>query len=375
MTVNGGGTYAVTGTPPLDAGTWPVEINGDGTRNAFTFEASAGEKVVIKGIKFTGTWPGSGYDGGAIRATYNNNTAIWIIHDNLWTGSGRAIAILKANRGGLIYNNYFNDTSGGTLGIAIKEITEINPKSDGYCATLMMEAPNWGGSNFTFIEDNTWYSTVPQTGESVIDYSFAAKVVARYNYFYNGFMSIHNITNDYVRGHLASEIYENTLSASGASNWLVSIRSGTVLIHDNTLDANYYHLATIYMERTGADNTWGSCASANPWDGNGTPDGYPCLDQPGRAEANGSSFTFDPDTSNIQPQELWPIYMWDNTNSSVTESSDYFTEDVDYYICASGCVEGTDYPSGYTPYTYPHPLRGEYRGFQGCTISGGVSTQ
>ena len=358
MVIDGGGEYAITGSPPItESGTWPVELQASGGVSAFQISASVNDEITIAGIKFTGTWP-SGYSG-CIDLPYTNQTANWIIHDNYWTGTdGYSIGARRANHGGLIYNNYFHTTSSLARSIRIKEMESYTIVSGGHCSIMATETPGWGGLNFTFIEDNTFFATSVLTGSAAIDSSFQAKVAIRYNYFYNNFISIHGITDNRVRGNLASEIYNNTTSASAASNWILSLRSGTALVHSNALGENYVSLATIFLERA-AESDWGGCADANPWDGTGDPTGYPCLDQPGRAEANGSNFTFSPDTSDIQPQTLWPIYFWDNSNSTVLETDDYFAENTDYYICSSSCVEGTDYPSGYSLYTYPHPLRGE----------------
>lgn len=360
ITINGGGAFAVIdGDPPTENGTWPVILNGNGGR-AFVIQGSSGDEIVITGIKFTGSWDNNHYVGGSVHVSNSNKTSKWIIHDNCINASGRFIAAACARRGGLIYKNYIQDSGTGTLGIAVKEITELNPKSGGYCAQKMMDAPNWGGSDFTFIEDNVWKSSTVQTGSSAIDFSYAAKVVIRYNYFYNNFISIHNITHDYVRGCIGAEAYKNTWKDSDPSpdsgiSSAYGIRSGTHLFHNNTVDGLQFP-ATIYQERKGAANTWLNCNPANPWDGTTW-----CLDQPGRAESQGSNFSFNPASSDIQEQVLWPIYLWDlnlvNNTGSLTVTHPNMTENVDYYFCDSNCTEGTDYPPGYTTYTYPHPWR------------------
>ena len=83
--------------------------------------------------------------------------------------------------------------------------------------------------------------------------------------------------------------------------------------------------------------------------------GYPCLDQIGRAT--------DASSTEIQPQKAEPVYGWGNTynGSTCNLQPRFFTP------CASGgasnadqMLEGRDYYNytkpGYTPYTYPHPL-------------------
>lgn len=82
-------------------------------------------------------------------------------------------------------------------------------------------------------------------------------------------------------------------------------------------------------------------------------EGHACCDQIGRGQNQASE----------------PCYFWDNvdhnTNSVIPNVSDYtaagyITLNTDYYNSEK---------SGYTPYTYPHPLRGESSAtIQGITI-------
>ena len=88
-----------------------------------------------------------------------------------------------------------------------------------------------------------------------------------------------------------------------------------------------------------------------------TGEGYPCCDQVGRGNAQASE----------------PIYFWgnkDHNSSAVTPvlssavNTDYITDSTDYY--------SNTQKSGYTAYTYPHPLRaGESIGMHGCSVTGG----
>ena len=79
-------------------------------------------------------------------------------------------------------------------------------------------------------------------------------------------------------------------------------------------------------------------------------DGYPCLDQVGRAG--------DKDEDDMQPQFKSPVYEWNNTLNG---------EDVDYHVNTSGLIpahirENRDFFNdtprpGYKAYRYPHPLQ------------------
>jgi hypothetical protein len=367
---NEDGTWPTLTAAPVEDGTWPVTVTDSSNTVAFRIQASDGDEIHIRGFKFTGTWSTDHYIGGVINIYYTNEASKWIIHDNYANAEGRYIAGARASRGGLIYYNYVEDAGTGTMGISIKETEGISPGSGGYCATRMMDTPNFGGSNWTFIEDNVWNSSTAQVGSSAVDFSYGARVVMRYNYFWNNFISVHNITHDNVRGCLAGEFYGNTVKDSNTSpsvgvSSAYGIRSGTHLIHDNTIDGIQY-LTTIFQERKDADSTWLDCdPGVNPWDGTDW-----CLDQPGRAKASGNTFTFGGSpASTIQDQASYPIYIWDltllNSTGALSDSHPYTTVDEDYFYCNSNCTEGDDYPSGYTPYTYPHPWRGVAHSSQG----------
>ncbi|MBN1676690.1 MAG: hypothetical protein JXR37_36940 [Kiritimatiellae bacterium] len=84
-------------------------------------------------------------------------------------------------------------------------------------------------------------------------------------------------------------------------------------------------------------------------------DGYPCLDQVGRAP--------DVEAAHVQPQLACPFYAWNNTvngqnlnpwvkNGGVSPcgEQDHIQRGRDYFV-------DTPRP-GYVPYTYPHPLTG-----------------
>lgn len=78
---------------------------------------------------------------------------------------------------------------------------------------------------------------------------------------------------------------------------------------------------------------------------------YPCLDQVGRS--TGDVLSGDPPTPQAWPnQALEPFYEWDNTindgAADIVADSPHLVENRDYYNDTER--------SGYTPYTYPHPL-------------------
>jgi hypothetical protein len=101
----------------------------------------------------------------------------------------------------------------------------------------------------------------------------------------------------------------------------------------------------------GADNDW------DAGDQYVITDGGDCLDQPGRLNGGLETASDPDDWSGYPDQELWPLYEWNNQQEGGADYdwyadspySDYIFENVHYF-------DDTRMP-GYTPYTYPHPLR------------------
>jgi len=152
-------------------------------------------------------------------------------------------------------------------------------------------------------------------------------------------------------GPLVSFVTRRAGSVFNSICWFVNTSSsipssGTASISGGTGTGSYTSLAYL---------GWGS---KNHWDnGDGfiITNGYPCLDQPGRAPIWAT-----PVIPGIQPSE--PIYEWNNTvdgttnldwtfrssdNTTVPYLQDHIKEGRDYYTDTSR--------PGYTPYIYPHP--------------------
>lgn len=360
MRITGGGTCNDRdetadgcGEVAQPGGTWPVTITVSGGIDAFQISGDvATDEIIIGGFEFVGSCDDHAWAGGCINLSARNTSSEWQIHNIKFNNtSGRAIGSYKTNKGGLIYKCYIlNGRS-----FRMHDTPAFNNSSGDYTLQLLTEEPNWGGSDFTFIEDCSFYATTSAAGSSQIDSSGGSKLVIRYNYFYNTWISSHGLTFGTGTPTLGWEVYENTFTGTGTANWPISFRSGTALVYDNDTNSSHYISSFIrfYVERSG---NWGSPSTSNAWDGSGTG-GDPYFGQPGSSQSSGSTFNISGNTSDILPLTLWPIYIWDNTGKTNISNgaTTYLSEDTDYYSCTSSCVEGTDYPTGYSGYTYPHP--------------------
>lgn len=127
---------------------------------------------------------------------------------------------------------------------------------------------NFGGTDFFFIEDNTYTGTANVT-RSLTDGHAGARFVVRYNTITDGLVTVHGLdSSGRIRSASAFEIYNNTFiqtSTSKGSEW-GSVRGGVALLHDNTISGfgsnSTFPLTCFRMTWPfwyGADGT-------NPWD-------------------------------------------------------------------------------------------------------------
>jgi hypothetical protein len=135
--------------------------------------------------------------------------------------------------------------------------------------------------------------------------------------------------------------------------------SGTTLVYNNTVTGSYKGVVEYTINRVGLNYAnWGQCNGTSVWDGNTSPPGYPCIDQPGWGM--GDLISGDPccminkvtGTKSWPHQVLNPSYSWNNTlngapSDPVTGYPTYIKLGREYFT--------TPMP-GYTPFVHPHPL-------------------
>jgi hypothetical protein len=277
-----------------------------------------------------------------------------------WLGSGgegtRAIWV-QGDLLGVIDSNTFDRNGQWTQAIAIS-----HPNWGGvgsYGDNAWADSDNFGTSKFVFIEDNTFTSPAGTTFPGIMDVYSGGRVVLRYNTVRNDFAGTHGTeSSGRNRGVRAFEVYQNTFTFDGSPAWFTTfyVRSGTGVIYNNTISGSSAWInaaANIANYRSsGSYAPWGQCNGSSAFDGNnGTPSGYPCIDQPGRGKGNLLSGN-TPTPAAWPGQLLSPIYVWGNTgfrNSQAVSDSSHVVLNRDFYV-------GSEKP-GYTAYTYPHPLR------------------
>ncbi len=198
------------------------------------------------------------------------------------------------------------------------------------------------GDKNLYVEDNTWNNCTNQG----MDFDDSSRSVVRYNVFNNSSWNSHGFATSPI-GNRHFEIYGNQFNQQDPSvnqNWQIWIRGGTGVIFNNYIqDLNgvmwgnkpEIQLSVRAASDGGGQYPGGCCTT------------YPCIRQLGQNYSASSQFTD-------------PIYIWNNTGGYAV------TPDQEWGTCGGAASKfmqsGRDYVMaaprpGYTPYTYPHPLR------------------
>jgi len=317
--------------------------------------------IQVSGIHFT---KGSAAAGDSTRhITIDGNGAggaTAIVYDSRFSGDMDHTRIRAVN--GLWFRNSHDcglysglgDNSDGTEALQFKGEGETWSWTAGTNSMGMLDST--GRTNF-YVEDCYFAGHAVK----VIDFDDHARTVVRHCIFdQSGMVSHGPDSSDYGARHF--EIYGNTFLCSPAGgidqdrntyniNWWLWIRGGSGVIASNAID-----------QLTGT-SWWGSRRSfrmmCENYGRNAGPyactTNYPSPHMPGWGY-NGTG------------NQLDPIYIWGNTGTA-PEASPYVT--VENYsgdnMCASpvlstdNILENREYylsaKSGWTPFTYPHPLR------------------
>lgn len=214
----------------------------------------------------------------------------------------------------------------------------------------------YGSAGYVFFEDNEFWATF---NCSCVDSDYGGRYVFRHNTIHCAYLEFHSVQGDNRAGR-RWEIYSNTFVVDDAENfpdgvWVpMFIRGGTGVCFDNVFDS--YNNPPVFnnVRDTEDREDCGQCDGTSDWDQNTSGQaGYACRDQIGRGRdttqwTTGAAYT----------QVLEPAYWWDNVDGSDAAVSpeihnpstpNHIVENRDYYLSEK---------SGYTPYTYPHPLQG-----------------
>ena len=292
------------------------------------------------------------------------NTNVFIITGVTW---GLIDNCVFSGNGYAIINQYSYMERDGTTGLGLGYYDHSIPLA-------------LGSDNAVYFEDNE-VNFGNNTSSFIFNQAYGGRVVIRHNIITETYMQNHSARGD-SRGGVSFEIYNNTL-AGGGFIWPAFLRSGTGVIFNNTITGYGSNNFIIDNQRTCSDSggLFGRCNGTKIYDGNTAGEyGWPCVDQIGRNPNN---------SYGGQPSE--PLYGWNNGTTATCatggacDNASVITVNSNFDLCISdappslsvhlkttgdvsphtgGTVDyinnGSTPKPGYTPYTYPHPLRGPF---------------
>lgn len=352
---NGGVSYIISIIPSAPAEDPIMQISG------FTFDGTDGSCLLIKNENTT-------YDFTHIRVFSNKfinaTTNCYAIYTR-----GMVFGLIDSN----IFNGNFYDIN--VRGYDYYSWYKYTKDVDN---TLVYGSLGMGGARFLYIENNTFSDSkrfVVASGEG-------ARWVFRFNTleedFVEGFLDIHGDTNN--DGNVAVEIYGNKQTTSvgtskyGSSMW-VDYRGGTAMIYNNSTFVNPSGVRTSIKIR---EETTPCSALRMGYDMR-IHNGYIWNNKNSNNNDNlylqhhGPITDYDAGNCLIEGVDYWSDVQPDtNTSSSyfskglasARPSSCSATVPADVYwetdsLTLYRCTATDTWTAYYTPYTYPHPLRGE----------------
>lgn len=372
------------------AGIGVTIITNDVSIGSLNATLQAGDPTFyVTAITFDGNGLVTAGNNALVGVTGGGLNAFRIHHAEFINLNGTAITVNMAGFevSGLVDNNTFKMGAGAgdkSLRIFGESTGAGNPFARGL---------ELGSEKFIFIEDNTF--TYTQTEDGAMDAFDGARYVFRHNVANETTQGHHGADSGGFRGVHSFEIYENTYARPiSASDVALMLRSATGVIFNNTWTGNHgsINLAN-FRSRPQSFAQWGACDGTSIWDENQPGEsGYACLDQIGHTFLKPSGGT----------NNLNPLYAWSNAKNgspiAVTVSEvtmeNHIKPDRDYYVEDSGfdgtsgigvglisarpsacipivgywatdesklyrCTATDTWTLYYTPFTYPHPLRGQ----------------
>jgi len=298
--------------------------------------------------------------------------------------SGNGSMIMSYTDRGVIWNATFDAAP-----YALSNLEAVYLKDQGNVTNAWTQPDNMGSLDTTgqykmYIEDSDFHAML--MGPSIDD---NGRMVIRYSMFDNAGVGTHGAdTSNY--GQRYFEFYNNVGVFEGYSNgktfnlnqWIY-MRGGTAIIYNNNLPAinsqDYpnkpdINMTVMNLQRSGGPNPcWGAGLASPSGQNYHAPRqvGYGYVTGTGTASYTGASpnpiYTVNgSDDSFTYVGDSDPVYIWGNSRSPLNIGiSDYGAGEctnpdtsANYLELNRDYFNGTTARPGWSPYTYPHPLRG-----------------
>jgi hypothetical protein len=308
--------------PPVSDKTILVDNIGGGNR-FFNCTALPGQNLRITGITFkggTGTGPN-----GPISVGGSTNPS---------TGGSRSVRFDHLHMTGQLHRGSGIEVYSGIRGVTDHVVADQADKSNPQNFQNKIkngsfpngdiewsQSAGYGGDDFWFVED-CWLNNDTGANFSAtqgFDGHRGAKFVIRYNVLFNTEILCHGTEGDRERGGRAQEIYNNEYHWEHAVGNMDGVRSGGLIVHDNTL---------IGIKPTGGWNQQTYRLIYNyggPWKGANGTSGWDVNDSTGVYDSgsvtgwtnNGGNGTLT-DSSKSWPANKWDGYSLRRTTDGAT---------------------------------------------------------
>jgi len=204
-----------------------------------------------------------------------------------------------------------------------------------------------GTADFFFVEDNNFdfNDFYGNTGAPVMDMDSGGRQVFRNNIVRNGMWETHDKARSGLVSANAYEIYNNQFT-SVSSKWKgLDVSAGTGVIWGNSFSSNYSIPVGAIDYKSFDPRSVRKCDGTDPADQNVAGQaGWRCQYQIGSMGEGPTAYGY-------------PLYVWKNTVNGA-EVGMKCTDGCNHVQAGRDFVNSASAKSGYTAYTYPHPLQG-----------------
>lgn len=361
------------------AGSGSSTISGSITITPTVAEST--KVIEVSGFTFSGGGP---YFNGAAPDTSHPVTSLKV-HDNIITGATVRSVFFTGNLSGLVWGVFYSNAFSNN-GL---DISMIEGDTNG----CFLFAPAFGSSQYLYFEDNTFTNTgnnfIFETGQ-------CGRIVFRHSTVTgNGSLQeIFDLHGEQNSGGwtVGAEIYENNITMPAAFRW-VNHRGGQAVVMNNTLSKLLEVDLTEYTAWGGNGICYAYPVAINAAEAYCSPiNGTTCREAQvhnsfyfnnhfGGSQASVVVGAFDAASScsgntsamfiQLNREYFAPTFGLESAKpGTCTIGDNYGTTDTDKIF---NCTSTNVWTVSYTPYTYPHPLRGAVGGAPALTVTGTTS--
>ena len=219
----------------------------------------------ITGIEFQDGGRTDNELGGIIRITGSNTNGGKFRMDHCKINDLNGMIVAETVIGVMDHNTFIRATKNGSSVVIYDNFWNGGTNGD----SSWTDATQFGSDRFLFLEDNVFRNNgIDQPG--ITDAYAGARFVVRHNQIFDRTIQTHGTeSTGRPRGTRAVEVYNNTFTGSDRNRFLGGMRSGVILLHDNTISGYWTGSTEFTLQCYRAQDTfnpWGGADGTNHWD-------------------------------------------------------------------------------------------------------------